>query len=74
MRVVKRGSAFIKISCKRCKSLIEMLPDELSKVGPPGPYECDFDPEEVGVEYFRCPECKTLNYLSKPNKFEDDTY
>jgi phage FluMu protein Com len=65
MRVVERGNAFIRVRCKRCRSLIEMLPDEVSTVGPPGPFDCDYDPEEIGMRYFRCPECKSTTTLPR---------
>lgn len=73
MRTVKRGAGFITKTCKHCKSVIEMLRDELGTVGPPGPYDCDYDPEEVGTQYWKCPECKRMNHIPKPSLFEDDT-
>ena len=47
--------------------------DEMGTVGPPGPYDCDYDPEEVGSRYWKCPECKRMNTLARPKPFEDDT-
>ena len=77
MRTVRRGSGFIKVTCTHCRSVIEMLPDELSTVGPPGPLDCDYDPEEVGKRYFRCPECRRTVWLPRAggsSSCEDDTY
>lgn len=61
MRVVKSGE--VEHTCSKCKSTIAMYPHEISTVDPPGPYEIDYDPSEVGKKYWSCPICKTMNWL-----------
>jgi hypothetical protein len=72
MRTVRRGPGFVNVTCKHCLSVVEMLPDEMGTVGPPGPSDCDYDPEEVGTRYFRCPECRRVIYPGlKAGAFSD---
>ena len=71
MRVIKKKE--IVCTCKRCQSEIGMLPHEVSTVGPPGPYDMDYEPDEIGKRYWTCPVCKITNWLSSP-KDDDGSY
>ena len=61
MKVISKGS-FYK-TCNRCDSVVEMFSYEMTKIGPPGPYDCDYDPEEIGKIYWRCPVCGNSNWV-----------
>ena len=48
-----------------------MLPYELHTIGPPGPYDCDYDPEEIGKQYWYCPVCKFINYIIVTKDYDE---
>jgi len=58
-------------TCTKCDSVVEMFNYEMHKIGPPGPYDCDYDPDEIGKVYWRCPVCGISNWVENEN--EDDT-
>lgn len=70
MRILESGE--VKHRCFRCNSLIAMFPHEIHEIGPPGgPYDMDYEPEEVGRKYWSCPACKAHNWLGG-SKSKDD--
>ena len=61
MRIVK--SSEVERTCGKCKSVIAMYPHEVSTVGPPGPYDMDYEPSEIGRKYWFCTVCKCMNWI-----------
>jgi len=41
---------------------------EMRKISPPAAYDCDYEPDEVGKVYWRCPVCGISNWI----KDDDD--
>lgn len=68
MRVIKRGES--EYTCKRCTSVVGILPHEISTVGPPGPYDMDYEPD-VGKKYWLCPVCRCTNWVPEPSDDSD---
>lgn len=71
MRVIRKQES--QLTCHRCKSVIGILPHEFHTVGPPGPYDMDYEPSEIGKSYWYCPVCKEMNWCASSST-EDDTY
>lgn len=61
MRVISSSEA--RYTCKNCTSVIGIRPDEISTIGPAGPYDMDYEPDEVGKKYWDCPVCKRRNWV-----------
>lgn len=72
MRVIKSGET--ERTCGKCTSVIAMYPHEIHVVGPPGPYDMDYEPSETGKRYWSCPVCHAINWLDKDTGITDDTY
>ena len=73
MRVIKSSEE--QHTCKNCGSIIGIRPDEISTIGPPGPYDMDYEPDEVGKKYWDCPVCKRRNWVgSAPGQRDYDDY
>jgi ribosomal protein L37AE/L43A len=65
MRIIKTAEQ--QHICSRCQSTIAMHPHEIHSVGPPGPYDMDYEPDEIGKKYWYCPVCKAMNYIAGPS-------
>lgn len=70
MRIIKKAET--QVTCKRCTSILGILPTDVSTVSPPGPYDMDYDAEEIGKKYWTCPVCKSTNWVTEPS--DDDDY
>ncbi len=73
MRVIK--SSETEHTCGKCKSLIGIMPHDIRTIGPPGPYDMDYEPDEIGKRYWNCPICKCMNWIGPaPGQRDDDDY
>ena len=66
MRVISADT--VRKTCSRCGSVVEMFNYEMRKISPPAAYDCDYEPDEVGKVYWRCPVCGISNWI----KDDDD--
>lgn len=69
MRIIKSSEQ--QYTCKKCHSIIGMRPDEISTISPPGPYDMDYEPDEIGKKYWDCPVCKCRNWMSSSYDYDD---
>lgn len=69
MRVVHKPE--IQVTCKKCSSIIAMMPHEICTVPPMGPYDMDYD-DDVGRQYWDCPVCKTRNFYGPKEEYNGD--
>lgn len=66
MRVIK--SAEEQHTCKKCKSVIAMRPDEINHVSGKAWYDSESDDQEGS--YWDCPVCKYRNWFPKYDDFD----
>lgn len=69
MRIIKKAET--EVNCKKCTSLIGIMPMDIHTVSPPGYYDMDYEPSEIGKKYWTCPVCHCTNWISETSDDHD---
>lgn len=72
MRIIKKFTSEVQRTCKKCTSVIGILPSDIHTVSGPGYYDMDYD-DDVGKKYWNCPVCKVRNLLPSSSDDHDDS-
>lgn len=61
MKVISKDT--IRKTCDCCDSLVEIFRYDMKRVSQLGPYNLDYETEEIGKMYWQCPVCGKSKWI-----------